>query len=331
MKILLLEYVTGGGMRQEAIPPSLGLEGGRMRQALACDLLAPSASLPGVELIILHDDRLPPPRLDGPVHVVAIGADDPFQAIWREWLGCCDAAWPIAPETGGILARLCLDAETAGIPLLTSPSSAVHLAASKLATARHLALSGLLVAHTLPLSAWTPQTGQPFVVKPDDGAGCEGARIIRDPAQFQPPSSMQGWIAQPLLEGEPLSLSALFAHGQARLLSCNRQRIVQAGDGFKLKGCQVNAIADVDGRWQALAAGIARALPGLWGYAGIDLILGADGPVILEINPRLTTSYAGLRQAIGENPAAWVLDLWQTGQLPGLRSHTGLAVDVFLE
>ena len=33
------------------------------------------------------------------------------------------------------------------------------------------------------------------------------------------------------------------------------------------------------------------------------------GPVVLEINPRLTTSYVGLRPALGRNPAALVLEL----------------------
>jgi predicted ATP-grasp superfamily ATP-dependent carboligase len=30
---------------------------------------------------------------------------------------------------------------------------------------------------------------------------------------------------------------------------------------------------------------------------------------VLEVNPRLTTSYAGLRESIGANPAAWVLGM----------------------
>ena len=58
---------------------------------------------------------------------------------------------------------------------------------------------------------------------------------------------------------------------------------------------------------------IAEALPGLWGYVGVDLVLSAAGPMVLEVNPRLTTSYAGLREAIGANPAAFVLQLRDSG------------------
>lgn len=317
-------------MRQEAIPPAFAREGALMLEALACDLLAAPT---GVELIILHDDRLPPPRIGGGgrAEIVPIRDGAAFSPLWRESLGRCDAAWPIAPETAGVLERLCLDAEAAGVPLLTSPAAAVRLAASKLATLERLARHGLPVARTAALADWMPTPGRPFVVKPDDGAGCEGARIIRDPVRLQMPADPPGWIAQDLLAGEALSLSALFAQGQARRLSGNRQLIEQTGDGFALAGCRVNAFADEDGQWQALADGVARALPELWGYAGIDLILGANGPAILEVNPRLTTSYAGLRRALGENPAAFVLELWKTGQLPGPRRARGQAVDISLE
>ena len=49
---------------------------------------------------------------------------------------------------------------------------------------------------------------------------------------------------------------------------------------------------------------------------GIDLIETDSGPVVLEINPRLTTTYTGLRDAIGQNPAALILSLASGGPLP---------------
>lgn len=326
MKILLLEYVTGGGLRHEAIPPGLAEEGGQMRQALARDLLA----LPGVALIILHDDRLPTP-VGQRTQTVNIAAGDDFAARWRQAIHDSDAVWPIAPETDGVLEQLCLGVETAGKPLLTSPAAAVRVAASKQATARRLAAHGLPVVPTLALAEIAHWPGGPLVVKPDDGAGCEGAIIIHDPAQWPDASAHAKLVMQPLLTGEALSLSVLFAQGQARLLSVNRQMIEQTATGFRLLGCQVNAYADPDRHWQTLVEGVAHALPDLWGYAGIDLILTHDGPMILEINPRLTTSYAALHAATGENPAAYVLELLRTGHLPNPRLQLGQPVDIRLE
>lgn len=345
MKVLVLEYITGGGLRQETIPPSLACEGEQMLRALTDDLL----ELPGVELVVFRDNRLNArlvPRETVNLETVDVGEADDFQTLWLEWIARCDAVWPIAPETGGILEHLCRDVATSGKALLNSPPEAVRLAASKLETARRLGQHGLPVAPTVPLNEWAAlmhgyeTEGSPdsaarhpgcVVIKPDDGVGCEGAHIVRKPTDFTMPPNVKNWIAQPLLEGDSLSLSALFAHGKARLLSCNRQLVARTGGGFVLQGCLVNAIPDVSRGWQTLAGAIARALPELWGYAGVDLILTDTGPRILEINPRLTTSYTGLRAATGENPAAWVLDLLRTGQLPRPRGRYGKAVEISLE
>ena len=70
-------------------------------------------------------------------------------------------------------------------------------------------------------------------------------------------------------------------------------------------------LADDDGRFLFLARQIARAVPSLWGYVGVDFVSTASGPVVLEINPRLTTSFCGLRSALGINVGRLVLDLLQ--------------------
>jgi predicted ATP-grasp superfamily ATP-dependent carboligase len=71
----------------------------------------------------------------------------------------------------------------------------------------------------------------------------------------------------------------------------------------------VNGLRDERALFEELADDVAKAIPGLWGYVGIDLILTSSGPVVLEVNPRLTTSYIGLRKSIGRNPAELVLSL----------------------
>jgi tyramine---L-glutamate ligase len=62
-------------------------------------------------------------------------------------------------------------------------------------------------------------------------------------------------------------------------------------------------------RWLALAA--VQSLPSPLGYFGVDLVLGDDATgrddVVIEINPRLTTSYVGLQAASRVNLAAAML------------------------
>ena len=112
------------------------------------------------------------------------------------------------------------------------------------------------------------------------------------------------------------------------MLACNRQKVELENGAFRFDGVSVNAVADTDGRYAALASAVCRALPGLWGYCGVDFIDADTGPMVLEVNPRLTTSYSGLHQAIEINPAQLVLEL--PGSIEGVaraanRTH---AVDV---
>ncbi|MBS7633086.1 ATP-grasp domain-containing protein, partial [Candidatus Bathyarchaeota archaeon] len=47
---------------------------------------------------------------------------------------------------------------------------------------------------------------------------------------------------------------------------------------------------------------------GFRGYLGIDVVLAKDKAYLIEINPRLTTSYVGLRKVIGYNPAQAIIE-----------------------
>ena len=62
----------------------------------------------------------------------------------------------------------------------------------------------------------------------------------------------------------------------------------------------------------ALADRALAAMPPALGYVGVDLVLGKAGDGLedycIEINPRLTTSYVGLRAATDDNLAFAMLE-----------------------
>lgn len=291
-----------------------------MLGALVDDL----AELPGISPRVMLDSRAPAVPASNPAaEWLRLAPGEDAQERFLKEIHLADAVWPIAPETGGVLERLCLAVEAAGKTLLSSPARAVGLAASKLKTVDRLAGQGIPAVPTAPCDfrLATPYCSYPFVIKADDGAGCEDSYIIRCPEHWEAlrhNSGMPNPIMQPLLDGESLSLSGLFAHGEACLLSVNRQYIDQQPGHFHLEGCCVNALADVEGRFTAILGVIAAAIPDLWGYAGIDLLRNESGLWVLEINPRLTSSYAGLRKGLGLNPARLVMDLHTSNRLPKL-------------
>ena len=120
------------------------------------------------------------------------------------------------------------------------------------------------------------------------------------------------------IEGEPASVS-LIASGGLVDLGLNRQNLLRGrtpaylgGETFWPHPRAEEAIVAA----RAAIAALAVALPGVRGYLGVDLVLGPSGATVIEVNPRLTTSYVGLRRSIRENLAALILDAAAGRALP---------------
>lgn len=278
-----------------------------MAEALIADLV----ELPGVQVSFARDARLPPPARATlrAAQVCWRGAQAaPREALARE-IAASDATWPIAPESGGELERAARAVLQAGRVLFGPAPDAIALTASKSATARRLEQAGIATVPCFgPGSAWASIDG-PWVVKPDDGAGCEDTRLVRDRRQAAnavQAGQPRGLIAQPWIAGDAMSLCVLAAGDRVEVLSVNRQHVRLHDGAAELTAIDVNC-EPVGAPLAALAQRISQAVPGLHGYFGIDFVRTAAGPVVLEINPRLTSSYAGLKPALGLNVAACVL------------------------
>jgi tyramine---L-glutamate ligase len=311
LRLFICEYITGGGLLGSSLPPGLAREGDMMLGALVKD----AAALAGVDVVTTRDARLAPPAL--PADCRMIGGDEVSWVVWQAMMQEADAVWPIAPETAGVLTRLSKLAITAGRPLIGSRPEAVDLAASKRATVERLTACGIAAVPTVPADAVLrdalPRGDDGWVLKPDDGVGAEATRLFRRRDDLmralEAASSLRGMVVQPYLAGTPASLSVLCRDGHGWLLSCNRQVVVVDGEAFRYRGGVVGGLEARSAHYTAIAGAVAAAIRGLWGYVGIDLVDGATGPIVLEVNPRLTTSYVALGKAIGINPAGLVLRL----------------------
>lgn len=315
-RVLVGEFITGGGCAGGALPASLAREGEIMARGLVGDLLG----LGGLAITLLRDARLGP--LPGVQRTLAVRRAGEFEGLWAEELGRHDLAFPVAPETGGVLERLTRRSEEAGVALWSPDADTVALAASKRATAARLAAAGLPVVPTATLDAPPPAGRSGWVLKPDDGVGCEGQRIVPSGAALTAPGPGD-WVVQPLMDGMAASLTVLCRDGEALLLAANVQRIERVVEGFRLRGVAVNALREGRETLADLAAAVARALPGLRGCVGVDLVLTAAGPMVLEVNPRITTAYAGLRSSLLCNPMALVREALAGAPLATLAAGLG--------
>lgn len=292
--MLIHEFVTGGGLAGEAIPPSWKAEGQAMRRALAEDF----ATLDGVNVVITLDLSLPDEP--GPWRVERVGpGEEPatFARLARE----CDLVLCVAPETGGVLedrARTIV-----GRTLGCSPE-AIALCADKIRLGEHLRELGVETPRTLrvvPSEGLPRDISYPAVLKPIDGAGSLDTFLLEGPDSLPASAlAMKEAILQPFVSGDPLSASFLIPREREPIwIGLGRQRMMRDDGAFHYEGGDVPwEIGDGLEELRSLLLRVVKAIPGLGGWIGIDLIHDpTTGRVtVLEINPRVTTSIIGWRR-----------------------------------
>ena len=153
----------------------------------------------------------------------------------------------------------------------------------------------------------------PCVVKPRDGAGSDAVRMLLGPADWEScfPCGRELRVER-YCRGLAASVAVLPGPAGGLILPPCLQRLSADGT-FAYRGGWVLDDERLIRRAHALAERVVPLLAGCTGFVGLDLVLGAaeDGSedVVIEVNPRLTTSYLGLRQATDSNLVLAMLDL----------------------
>jgi tyramine---L-glutamate ligase len=302
MRVVIFEHFSA--LPEGGAPAALVAEGRAMRDAVTEDL----ARLPGIDV----------ERVARPGHL-------------RAALRRAEAAILIAPETDGRLERLCRLAESERRRLIGPSAEAVRLAGDKLATARCLEAGGIPAPRTESIrfdaaARLLRGVAGPYVLKPRDGCGAQGVVLVREPSDLEPAlrevraaTAREDLLIQAFVPGEDASVSVLVGAEDLIALGPSRQR-VRRGRSFAYRGGETPWSHRLQGRARSLAAEAVRVLAGrvhgLRGYVGVDLVLGRSGPVVVEVNPRITTSYLGLRRVLKENLAGLMMAAAAGRRLP---------------
>lgn len=325
MRLFISEYVCSGAVGGTSQSPrplddpwedSLVAEG----RAMLFAVLEDAARVPGWEICTTWDRRLgvfPLPN----VGVVMVDRPAEEREIFARLVAQCDATYVIAPELDEQLGRRCLAVVEAGGRSLNSHAAAIRLCSDKLELARRWQERGWPTIPTAPLTPEAaPSDRYPLVLKPRFGAGSHETHLIsrpRDLERLQPcfhdePETRQG-IVQPYVPGRPISVAAIF-DDQGRTVDVwpvAEQWL--SGDGrFAYLAGQVPADEPCREAIETLVRAAGEDVGGLRGYIGFDLLLpdlNPHAPLLVEINPRLTTSYLGYRVLAGANLAPYVLGL----------------------
>jgi predicted ATP-grasp superfamily ATP-dependent carboligase len=310
MRLLVFEFITGGGFINQSLPPSLLQEGYLMRNALLDDLCV----LDGLELLVLQDERVAfaskTNHKDISYLTISEGMD--MQQLLAEKSSTYEAVWLIAPETKGVLAYWAQFFNKQGKQMCLSGQDAIELCQDKLATFYCLQKSGVACVPSYLFDPNVVIESGLWVLKANNSVGCDEVYLLREEQHRQEVIARlipgYRYILQPYVSGKVLSLSCLLYQGQAFFICCNEQQINVEQQQFVLSACRVNVQTESFQQYQQLCQSIAVVIPQLFGYIGIDFIETEAGEnLILEINPRLTSSYAGINEATGLNVAELVL------------------------
>ena len=314
MRIFIYEYTCSQPKTQDLASSALRAEGWAMLSSILADFNAVSGI--GTTTLVASDisSQLIPGECH---HVDPANESDQFLELAAK----ADHTLVIAPEFDDILFTRCRCVEEAGGRLLGPNSQAVKLTADKLRTAEILTACGIRTPTTAIVGDdFEPDCFRiPSVCKPRYGAGSQSifqVNTLSELSQCVAQSRWQGWagdlVIQPLIPGKSASIAILLGPRQVLPLAPAEQSLSDDGR-FHYLGGKVPLSHHYADRAANLASQAVIAFPGLAGYVGVDLVLGEnpDGSddYVIEINPRLTTSYIGLRRLAKSNLASAMLDI----------------------
>ena len=326
-RVLIWEYLSAvGGLPGCDAPLELAREGHAMLSALVTDF----AAVPDTEVVTLCSAAIEAGLALPQVGVLTVASLDEELAQFNRLSAVADWTLLVAPEIGGVLLDRSRQVDSSGGRLLGPSLHFIELASDKHRTAEFLREAGLPAPDgiSLPPGARVPTDfTYPAVLKPRDGAGSSRVRYLGEPpTACTPITVVEPSRLERFCPGAAVSVAALCGPNGCLVLPACCQHLSTDGRFEYLGGSLLAECDPLARRAEQLAtraiehwrnASATRDL----GYIGIDLVLGAavDGAedFIIEINPRVTTSYVGLRAVAAGNLAEAMLDLAE-GRTPQL-------------
>lgn len=330
MQIGILEWVCGGGLQATPtaeIAKSLLTEGWAMLNAVAQDF-----GRCGHDVIANIDARFfDGPQLSGFKSGFRRSSKSGFTkglpSGWWEIASQADAVIVIAPEFSRILQTAILQLAPVCKLLLNCQGEFLTASCDKWITAQRLQASDVLHPATQLACAatedWLNQNAtasRRWILKPRDGAGCEAIQLhhestLREALETtRAKDSNSGMILQPFHSGAAFSRSAIIdTSGRAHWLPLVTQEFL-AGDALTYTGGRVLVESDLQcadlragaqfsiAKLDAVLKATIEALgQGACGWVGVDLLYSdeLDDWMVIEVNPRLTTSFTGLSMSYG--------------------------------
>ncbi len=330
MRVLIYEHFSGGGVAGMPLPTHTLCEGYGMLRGIVADFKSA-----GHDVSILLDSRiakLNPPIEADTIKPTACSVETP--SIFRNAAEEADATLVIGPESNHQLFKFVNIAENSEVTSLNTKSKTISKLSDKASTYSRLESVGLPVPRTLLVKDksgsddWandvSSDLGFPFVVKPVRGEGCSGASLVkRSDQSFEAlervthASNEKCFLAQEFIAGLAASVSLISNGKKAVPISLNWQdiRLGEPKVGSTYEGGSTPRLHVLKDEAFSLAEKAVTTFD-LSGYVGVDIILTEDKVILMELNPRLTTSYIAAREVVKTNLAEALVSVACNRALP---------------
>ena len=217
-----------------------------------------------------------------------------------------DKAFILAPEENNILYNIIKFLEEKKIPHLNCSSVFIQETCDKQKT-NNLIKNKLPNTELMHNDYKKINEKEPIVAKIIDGLGADMLYIFKDRNDLENNKNFltKKHIYQKFIKGQVVGVNIFSKDGIFEILSLNEQIYERkSANEIFLKEMRIGAFNDHIIDFKHIVQDILKGFTGYDGFFGMDFIISENKEIFfLEINPRLTTSYAFLRESIGFNPA----------------------------
>lgn len=327
-EVLVCEYFVAGGERE--FDPQIGSEGLAVLAALVREF-----NMSGFKVKTLLRKEVAWLKECLPAaDVTIVRTDDEFLERFREVASSCEYVALMAPESGGVLLNLVEAAIESGTKVLGPNPEAILLGTDKLKTLELARRLNIPVPSTLPITKMdtegfasaTRELGYPVVIKPRYGVGCEDVYLVRNNDDLAKclkslsKSQHEEFLVQEYVPGVDASVSVIANGVSCAPLTLNRQFVRISpplpGEGSMYGGGYTPLSHSSGEKAIAYSKKLLERASGFYGYVGLDFVLTNEDAVLMEINPRFTTSLVGIVMVISRSISTILLESTVERRLP---------------
>jgi predicted ATP-grasp superfamily ATP-dependent carboligase len=337
---MVYEHASGGGYCNKIVTPSSYSEGYAMLNATVQDFQRFES-----KVYTTLDYRIA--NFVPPLQVEIVTILRPPQDIFDVFDNVCkeiDQILIIAPENNDILYRLTKIAEDNQLIILGSSSESIKMISNKWNVQILAKNLGLKVPLSEKISfdrsveeinEITSNLGYPAIFRNLDSVGGMGVYYVTKDTDLKKilenmkqNTNYNEFLAHKYLDGLPLSVSLISNGIESQPLTINAQAIKFDKKTGELSyiGGYVPLKYKISRKIKKQTSELIENMSGLRGYLGVDLIIDKNDDIyFLEVNPRVTTSYVGIRKITEVNLAEIIKKAVLEGELPKSIKLKGIA------